>query len=48
MNGCDRNAMYANAQTELDFLANLSLDTTFDEGTWGNDLKLMQEDECHG
>jgi hypothetical protein len=43
----DRNAMYANAQTELDFLATLLLDTTFGEGTWGNDLKLMQEDECH-
>jgi len=39
--------MYANAQTELDFLATLLPDTTFGEGTWGNDLKLMQEDECH-
>ena len=39
--------MYANAQTELDFLAILLPDTTVGEGTWGNDLKLMQEDECH-
>jgi hypothetical protein len=40
--------MCATEQTALGFGANLLFDTTFDEGKWVNDPRLMKEDGCHG